>query len=269
MIQRGFDQIGAIDWVLHLDADIVLPRKFRKYLEWAHVDPKVIYGADRCNLTGWDEWRRLKQYAGAWDNHAHECGHWFHPKFQVGSRWVSKIHGYVPIGFFQLFHGIGDGRSRVSPAQLSARARRRGPDRRPVRPSVGSPAPTGPPRGDRAPPRERAISPGRQLERPHDATIRAWPGRAENAGRRTEDERGQRNTVPAVLTASLERPCACDLSSVLGRQSCVESSVLFLQSSDRRPEQVPVSTVLTFPAVLRPPSFCEVYACPLKLRPLP
>ena len=30
MIQRGFDQIGAQDWILHLDADIVLPRKFRK-----------------------------------------------------------------------------------------------------------------------------------------------------------------------------------------------------------------------------------------------
>jgi Glycosyltransferase like family 2 len=105
MIQRGFDQIGGQDWVLHLDADIVLPRKFRKYAEWAHVDEQSIYGADRCNLTGWDEWQRLKHYAGAWDNHAHECGHWFHPKFPVGSRWVSKIHGYVPIGFFQMFHG--------------------------------------------------------------------------------------------------------------------------------------------------------------------
>ena len=105
MIQRGFDQIGAADWVLHLDADVVLPRKFRQYLDWAHLDPQVIYGADRCNLTGYAEWQRLKQHAGCWDNHAHECGHWFHPLYPVGSRWVSKIHGYVPIGFFQLFHG--------------------------------------------------------------------------------------------------------------------------------------------------------------------
>ena len=63
MIQRGFDQIGAQDWILHLDADIVLPRKFRKYLDWAHVDERSIYGADRCNLNSWDEWQRLKQYA--------------------------------------------------------------------------------------------------------------------------------------------------------------------------------------------------------------
>jgi hypothetical protein len=105
MIQRGLDQIGGHDWILHLDADIVLPRKFRQYVEWAHLDERTIYGADRCNLSGWDEWQRLKQHAGAWDNHAHECGHWFHPKFQVGSRWISKLHGYVPIGFTQLFHG--------------------------------------------------------------------------------------------------------------------------------------------------------------------
>ena len=64
MIQRGFDQIGGQDWILHLDADIVLPRKFRQYLDWAHLDDGTIYGADRCNLTGWDEWQRLKQYAG-------------------------------------------------------------------------------------------------------------------------------------------------------------------------------------------------------------
>ncbi len=105
LIQRGFDQIGGCDWILHLDADVVLPRKFRQLATWGHLDERTIYGADRCNLTGWNDWARLKQHVGAWDNHAHECGHWFHPTFPAGSRWVSSIHGYVPIGFFQLFHG--------------------------------------------------------------------------------------------------------------------------------------------------------------------
>jgi hypothetical protein len=105
LIQRGFDQMGCHDWLLHLDADIVLPRKFRNLVQVAHLDESTIYGADRCNLVGWDEWQRLKQCVGVWDNHAHENAHWFHPKFLVGSRWVSSIHGYVPIGFFQLFHG--------------------------------------------------------------------------------------------------------------------------------------------------------------------
>ncbi len=105
LIQRAFDQISSKDWVLHLDADIILPRKFRQFVEWAHLDPQSIYGADRCSLIGWDEWQRFKQYAGCWDNHSHESRHWFHPKHQTGSRWVSKLHGYVPIGAFQLFHG--------------------------------------------------------------------------------------------------------------------------------------------------------------------
>jgi hypothetical protein len=105
MIQRAVDQIGGQDWILHLDADVVLPRKFRSLTDVGHLDERNIHGVDRCNLVGWDKWQRLKQYAGGWDNHAHQCGHWFHPEMQVGSRWVSKIHGYVPIGFFQLWHG--------------------------------------------------------------------------------------------------------------------------------------------------------------------
>lgn len=112
LIQRGFDQIGAKDWIIHMDADVVLPAKFRDLVESADLQTSTIYGADRCNVVGWDSWQALKKYAGRWDNHAHECGHWFHPTFPVGSRWVSSIHGYSPIGAFQMFHSsamIDDG----------------------------------------------------------------------------------------------------------------------------------------------------------------
>jgi hypothetical protein len=105
LIRRLFDQVAGDEWVLHLDADIVLPRKFRRLLELAHLDERCLYGADRQDIVGYDAWRSLKGYAGAWDNHAHENGHWFHPRHGAGSRWVSSIHGYCPIGFFQLFHG--------------------------------------------------------------------------------------------------------------------------------------------------------------------
>jgi len=104
LIQRALDQISGSDWILHLDADIVLPRQFRRMVEWAHLDPAVIYGADRSDVIGWDAWQRLKA-GGGWDNHSHETGHWFHPQLRVGSRWVSSLHGYVPIGCFQLWHG--------------------------------------------------------------------------------------------------------------------------------------------------------------------
>jgi glycosyltransferase involved in cell wall biosynthesis len=113
LIQRGLDQIGAKDWILHLDADIVLPRKFRQLIDVAHLDERCIYGADRQLVRGWDAWERFKSACGgsAWDNSNWDAGHWFHPTFPPMSRWVSHLHGYAPIGAFQLFHGsaIRDG----------------------------------------------------------------------------------------------------------------------------------------------------------------
>jgi len=105
MIQRGLDQLGAKDWVLHLDSDVILPRQFKALLGLAHLDERCIYGADRCNLTGFEAWRKLKTEKGAWDNHRYHSSIHFEPDAPVGTRWASPFHGYVPIGFFQLFHG--------------------------------------------------------------------------------------------------------------------------------------------------------------------
>src|SRR5689334_17013631 len=80
LINRALDQIGGRDWILHFDADIVLPQKLRRLLEWAQLDERCLYGFDRQNLVGFDRWQKLKQFAGAWDNHGHESGHWFHPE---------------------------------------------------------------------------------------------------------------------------------------------------------------------------------------------
>ncbi len=104
LIQRALDQIGARDWILHLDADVVLPRGFRCYLDWAHLDERTIYGADRCNVVGWEAWRAIRD-AGGWDNHRYGCVQCFHNAGSVGGRHVPCLHGYVPIGFFQLWHG--------------------------------------------------------------------------------------------------------------------------------------------------------------------
>ncbi len=104
LIQRALDQIGAKDWILHLDADVVLPRGFRQYLDWAHLDERVIYGADRCNVVGWDAWRKIRE-DGGWDNHRYGCVQRFLAGAHVGGRHVPYLHGYVPIGFFQLWHG--------------------------------------------------------------------------------------------------------------------------------------------------------------------
>jgi hypothetical protein len=105
LINRLLDAIGGRDWILHLDADIVLPRQFRRLLDWAELDERCIYGADRQRVVGWQEWEAFKRHVGQWDNHAHEMGHWFHPKYPMMSRLVSSLCGYTPIGCFQLFHG--------------------------------------------------------------------------------------------------------------------------------------------------------------------
>jgi hypothetical protein len=104
MINRALDQVGCHDWVLHVDSDIVLPRQFKRLLEWAELDERCIYGADRQRVIGWDEWKAFKQYVDRWDNHTHELGWWFHPKYPMMSRLVSSLHGYTPIGAFQLWH---------------------------------------------------------------------------------------------------------------------------------------------------------------------
>jgi hypothetical protein len=103
LIQRGFDQINGSDWVLHVDGDVVLPRRFRELLDWAHLDHRCIYGADRCNVVGYEAWQKLKSEKGCWDNHGYQNN--LTIRQNVGSRWVSKLHGYVPIGFFQLTSG--------------------------------------------------------------------------------------------------------------------------------------------------------------------
>lgn len=104
LINRVLDQLGLQDWVLHLDADIVLPRSFRRFLEWAHLDEAAIYGADRCNIVGYDNWAKLRD-SGGWDHHRYGCVQSFAIGSTLGGRHVPQQHGYTPIGFFQLFHG--------------------------------------------------------------------------------------------------------------------------------------------------------------------
>jgi hypothetical protein len=104
-IDYGLSFLRRDDWVLHLDADIYLPPTARHWLELARPDPECIYGIDRVNCVGFDAWRRFIDHP----THRHQ---WHQhcilvpPPFPVGARIVLRDHaGYVPIGFFQLWHG--------------------------------------------------------------------------------------------------------------------------------------------------------------------
>lgn len=110
-INIGLGNLKRSDWLLHIDADIVLPHDFRHLLRMHQLSTKNIYGADRINVYGYEAWKKIKDYRVP-----HHEGYWFvDPGFchtpnaptqglKFGARVVHKEHGYVPIGYFQLWH---------------------------------------------------------------------------------------------------------------------------------------------------------------------
>lgn len=121
-INRGLSQLSHKGWVVHIDADIVLPSHFRQALASAQLDDRRenIYGCDRIMVRSAKQWDRLKKsgYLGGFPQHSFH--NWLRPSpaiegpdalpdqpryLEVGDRWADVEHGWVPIGFFQMWHG--------------------------------------------------------------------------------------------------------------------------------------------------------------------
>lgn len=103
-VERGLQQLPADSWIVHIDADVVPPSRFRHLLDLAHLLPDSIYGCDRYMVRSWVQWQRL--VAAGWVHsqqlgHPHSVGAPF--GVEIGCRWAGP-DGYVPIGFFQLWH---------------------------------------------------------------------------------------------------------------------------------------------------------------------
>ncbi len=103
-VNVGLAHLSHRGWLLHLDADVVLPDCFRTMLAKEPLDPQCLYGADRLNVTGWQQWQRLKAHEAYRRQFQHRClvqnsGH------PLGARLVHREFGYCPIGYFQLWHG--------------------------------------------------------------------------------------------------------------------------------------------------------------------
>ena len=82
---------------MHLDSDIVLPDNFRRLLfNHSHLDRNTIYGADRVDVIGLDGLEAIEQQ--------HRDGVFLAPQGALSPRYVDSLYGYVPIGFFQLWH---------------------------------------------------------------------------------------------------------------------------------------------------------------------
>lgn len=106
-INLGLGHARGGGWLLHLDADVVLPHRFRDMLHRAKIEDHKLYGADRVNVIGYDNWLKIKHKL-----HPHyQSGYFVEPNHHghpLGSRIIHHEHGYVPIGYFQLWHsGLG------------------------------------------------------------------------------------------------------------------------------------------------------------------
>lgn len=107
LVERGLQHLHYDAWVLHLDSDIVLPGRFREYLDRAHLDESKVYGVDRFMIKSWADWKKL-EYSG-WiqaSNNGHQHNMSIPHNHPLGSRWIGQ-DGWVPIGFFQLWHRAG------------------------------------------------------------------------------------------------------------------------------------------------------------------
>jgi hypothetical protein len=111
-INFGLAHLKLDGWVLHIDADTVLPPRTRYMLAETTLDARKLYGADRVHCVGraaWDAWKARPWVHPEWRCLVHAPG----DNWKLGSRIVHMDHhGYCPIGFFQLWHPAGSGVDR-------------------------------------------------------------------------------------------------------------------------------------------------------------
>lgn len=108
-INAGFGWWQYNGWRMHMDADILLPDKFRQTLfNHTHLERQCLYGADRIDVVGGEkikglpaQWKDYPQHRGAYLVDSTLGG-----KMQgkLGGRLVRTLDGYLPIGYLQLFH---------------------------------------------------------------------------------------------------------------------------------------------------------------------
>lgn len=109
MIARALHHTSADGWRLHIDSDIALPRTFLKSLKMAQLHEDKIYGCDRLMIKSYEAWQKF-QLTGYLDGNGFKDSHAtvFSAGIEVGARWTGVHVGYVPIGFFQLWHSSQD-----------------------------------------------------------------------------------------------------------------------------------------------------------------
>lgn len=106
LIERGLRQLSKDAWRLHIDADIALPANTRNWLATSELQTDCIYGVDRVMIKSYADWLKAKDYLITGHHDYHYRLRW--PKYEVGARWADTRVGYVPLGYFQLWHSTED-----------------------------------------------------------------------------------------------------------------------------------------------------------------
>lgn len=89
-------------FLVHFDADTVFPHRFRYTLQTMALQEDVIYGVDRLNVKNFSNWKNSKDYlTPQFENGCHVVAH---KDFSMSSRLLHGDYGYLPIGYFQLWH---------------------------------------------------------------------------------------------------------------------------------------------------------------------
>lgn len=103
-VNAGFDYFQFFGWRMHLDSDIVLPDNFRRVLfNHSHLEQHCIYGADRFNVIGPEKIKALRVSDARQHHHKLLIGE-SGEQHPIGHRLVCDLRGYLPLGFFQLWH---------------------------------------------------------------------------------------------------------------------------------------------------------------------
>lgn len=108
MIEQGLMQCSTGDdfWRLHWDADIFFPAQMKRLLENAcDLEKHKLYGCDRMMFRSWEEWQAAK--STNWMHHTN-CSINMPQTTPIGTRYALAQTGWVPIGFWQLWHSSAD-----------------------------------------------------------------------------------------------------------------------------------------------------------------
>lgn len=103
-INHGLAALDRDGWVVHLDADIVLPPRTRGLLEAIDLDEAALYGCDRVLCGSFEAYMRHL----AWPEVQHSVNAFIQANdFKLGGR-VGRLapggDGWAPIGFFQMWN---------------------------------------------------------------------------------------------------------------------------------------------------------------------